>query len=346
MPSPSEGAGTQRARPGIDDGVSAAGRAHVEQIQRSRLLTAMVEVASEHGLADATIARVVARAGVSRRTFYELFEDREDCFLAALDEQIARASRCVLDGYEPEAKWELRLRGALASLLSFLDAKRAAGRLLIVGSLGAGAKAHERRQRVLAQIVEVVDEGRVEAGTGLPRGGQAEPPPLTAEGLVGGALSIVHMRLFESHAESLVELTNPLMSMIVLPYLGPAAARRELGRPVPGRPNRAERGGGGALHELDMRLTYRTVRVLMSVAANSGSSNREVGEAAGIVDQGQISKLLGRLERLGLVHNTGLAPGRGAPNAWRLTTKGSEVERAMGADCDEPHLTASERVIR
>jgi DNA-binding IclR family transcriptional regulator len=78
-----------------------------------------------------------------------------------------------------------------------------------------------------------------------------------------------------------------------------------------------------------MRLTYRTVRVLMAVAANPGSSNRAVADGAGIKDQGQISKLLHRLERLGLIGNDGAGGPPGGPNAWALTAKGREVEDAI-----------------
>jgi DNA-binding MarR family transcriptional regulator len=83
------------------------------------------------------------------------------------------------------------------------------------------------------------------------------------------------------------------------------------------------------LRELDMRLTYRTVRVIVAVASSPEASNRLVGEAAGIEDQGQISKLLTRLERLGLIENNGAGQARGAPNAWSLTERGREVERAI-----------------
>jgi DNA-binding MarR family transcriptional regulator len=83
-----------------------------------------------------------------------------------------------------------------------------------------------------------------------------------------------------------------------------------------------------------MRLTYRTVRVLTAIAELGGRgsypSNRQVGVASGMHDQGQISKLLSRLDRLGLISNTVPGPGRGAPNAWTLTPKGREVEAAMG----------------
>ena len=60
-----------------------------------------------------------------------------------------------------------------------------------------------------------------------------------------------------------------------------------------------------------------------------GSSNREVSEAAGVTDQGQISKLLVRLEHLGLIANGGEGHARGEPNAWRLTPKGRDVERTI-----------------
>ena len=78
-----------------------------------------------------------------------------------------------------------------------------------------------------------------------------------------------------------------------------------------------------------MRLTYRTVRVLCAIADHPSASNREVASAAGIADQGQISKLLARLQSLGLIRNEGLGQPRGAPNAWGLTAKGVEVERSI-----------------
>ena len=77
-----------------------------------------------------------------------------------------------------------------------------------------------------------------------------------------------------------------------------------------------------------MRLTYRTVWVL-SRSPSPGASNREVGAAAGIADQGQISKLLARLESLGLIANVGEGHAKGASNAWRLTERGEQVEHAL-----------------
>jgi AcrR family transcriptional regulator len=286
----------------------------------------MVDVAAERGAGNATVARVVARSGVSRRTFYELFEDREECFLAAFDEGVQRIAAVVVPAYEEDGPWRTRTRAALTALLEFLGYERGMGRLVIVETLGAGPRALECRQKVLAQIIGIVEEGRAEAKQG------DGPSPLTAEGIVGGVLSLIYSRLVAGDG-SLLELLNPLMAMIVLPYLGPAAARRELAWPVPRAPDSARRAGMDPLRDLDMRLTYRTVRVLLAIGALDGRgsypSNRQVGDASGIRDQGQVSKLLSRLEHLGLIENAAHPQVKGEPNAWRLTERGSEVREVV-----------------
>ena len=82
-----------------------------------------------------------------------------------------------------------------------------------------------------------------------------------------------------------------------------------------------------------MRFTYRTMRVLTAVAELSAGgscpSNRAVGEHAGIGDQGQSSKLLARLHKLGLIENQGGDPARGEPNAWTLTETGRQVYESI-----------------
>lgn len=295
-------------------------------IQRSRILAAMVEECAERGAANVSVTHVVSRAGVSRRTFYEVFPDRESCFLGAFDEGVARAARYVLDDYDSTAEWQGRTRAALVGLLAFLDAEPDTARLLIIGSLGAGAEALERRQCVIAQITAVVDEGRTECKRGR------DLSALTAEGIVGGVLSVLHTRLSDPNAEPFVQLAGPLMSILVLPYGGAAAARRELSRHVSSPPRLRSSTVPDPLRELGMRLTYRTVRVLIAVAATPGGSNRQVADGSGIGDQGQISKLLARLHGLGLIENTGAPGTRGAPNSWVLTDRGWEVQSALVRD--------------
>jgi AcrR family transcriptional regulator/DNA-binding MarR family transcriptional regulator len=309
------------------DGVG--GRGGVGEIQRARIVGAMVDVVRERGVAGVTVAHVVARSGVSRRTFYELFEDREECLMAAFELALARAGERVLAAYALGRGWRERLRGALGALLGFLDDEPALGALCVVDMLGAGGPALARRASVLDALVDAIDEGRGEARVGL------KPTRLTAEGVVGAVLSVLHARLVQGAGESLLGLLGPLMGVIVLPYLGPAAAGREAARPGPKR-RRASHTHDDVLRDLDMRLTYRTVRVLLAIAAQPGASNREVADAAGIVDQGQISKLLTRLGHLGLIENIGGEPAKGEPNSWRLTSKGRQLEQTIRQSTPTP----------
>ncbi len=304
--------------------VKRAGATQVTEVQRARMLTATVQVVGELGYEKMSVARVTSRAGVSRRTFYDLFVDREACFLAAFSETMQRARVLVCEAAVGEREWRSQVRAGLAALLVFFDEEPLAGRVLVVDALKAGPVVLECRAGLVAELIAVAEAGRAQV-----RGGR-EVAPLTAEGVVGAVLAVVHARLLGSSGESLTELLNPLMAMIVRPYLGAAAAERELERVLPVR--RPVRRGAPVdpLGGLDMRLTYRTLRVLAAIAAAPGASNREVAQAAGVVDQGQISKLLSRLEGLGLIHNTGVGHVKGEPNAWELTGRGREVQQAVG----------------
>jgi AcrR family transcriptional regulator len=300
----------------------------VEEIQRARVLGALREVIAEQGVAGATVAQIVARAGVSRRTFYELFADRDECFLAAFDQAVALAAQRVVPAFGKPGRWRERVRLALLELLGLFDEEPDLGALCVVHALGAGADALERRARILRALVAAVDEGREETRNGH------EPAPLTAEGVVGAVLAVLHTRLSGRSSGPLAVLAGPLMSMIVLPYLGSAAAERELARPAPKAlsAHRPATAREDPLKGLDMRLTYRTVRVLLAIAGQPGASNRHVAAAAGILDQGQTSKLLRRLAHLGLVENGSPSDGqRGEPNAWRLTARGEQLRETIGA---------------
>jgi AcrR family transcriptional regulator len=328
----------------------------VSEVQRARILGAMVRVVAEQGVASTTVSRVVKRAGVSRRTFYELFDSGEDCFLAVFEEAVTRASRVAREASAAATTapgtWRERVRAGLGALLIFFEEEPALGRLLVVDALGAGPKVLECRAGVLETLADVVDRGGAEAKSGRGKASSRSSSSsrrLTAEGTVGAVLAVIHARMTRQDEHwALSELLNPLMGMIVLPYLGQAAAAKEFARLSPkGSRSRASssrravtsaRNGRhrGAppdpLEGLDMRLTYRTLMVLSVIAAEPGASNRRVGEGAGIHDQGQISKLLGRLCKLGLIQNSGAGQPKGESNAWTLTERGQEVQRALGAE--------------
>ncbi len=304
-------------------------RVQVEEIQRSRLLAAAAATFDELGYEQTSVQRITDRARVSRRTFYELFGNREECLVALLDEAVERVRRDLAAAGLGRLAWRERVRGGLWAILSFLDSEPVLARICVVQALHGGPRALERRERVLARLAAILDEGRREG----PRG--AECTLVTAEGLVGGALGVVYARLRSGEGRPLTGLLDELMGMIALQYLGARAARREQRRPAPElRPvPEGGRSSVGAerdpLDEVEMRLTYRTARVLGCIAERPGASNREVAERAGITDPGQISKLLRRLERLGLTVNTGGGHLSGEPNAWELTPLGGQVAQRL-----------------
>jgi AcrR family transcriptional regulator len=302
----------------------------VSEIQRSRLVAAAVRAVEELGYADATVAQITSRARVSRRTFYELFANREECLAEVLEDAVALIERDLGAADLAGLVWRERVRMGLWVILSFFDREPVLARVCVVQALQGGPTILERREEILVRLAAIVDDGRAQSTRAT------DVTPLTAEGLVGAALAILYARILKGQREQLRGLLGELMGMIVLPYHGAAAARREQARAVPAPvvgvvPQfvRAPRGQRDPLDGVAMRLTYRTARVLEGVAECPGGSNRQVAEHAGIADQGQVSKLLARLKRLGLLANRGEGHQKGEPNAWQLTARGQLVTQSI-----------------
>src|SRR5436190_24286353 len=132
-------------------------RGQVTEIQRARILAAAVETVEEVGYARMTVAQVIGRARVSRKTFYDVFTDREDCFLAAFGEALDRGREEVTAAYAAQAAWRDAIRAGLAALLTLMDREPALARLCVVEALGAGERALAARAQVLEQMAEAVD---------------------------------------------------------------------------------------------------------------------------------------------------------------------------------------------
>jgi len=296
-------------------------------IQRARILAGACEAIETVGYARMTVAEIISRARVSRKTFYDAFADRDDCFLALLEETLDRAAFLARRAYLDKQHWRAGVRSALCTLLVLMESEPTLARLWVVEALRGDERVLERRARVLDGLAQVIGEGSHANSSG------GDPPGVVDEAVVGGVIAVLHSRLLRATEEPLTDLLGPLMYMIVLPYLGENVARSELTNPTPHvAPDNTARSplrSNDPLGGLKIRLTYRTVRVLVAVGELTGASNREVANASGIVDQGQISKLLSRLARLELIENHGLGQEKGAPNAWQLTQRGQKVVRAV-----------------
>jgi AcrR family transcriptional regulator/DNA-binding MarR family transcriptional regulator len=302
------------------------GARYASDPQRGRLVSATFALVGERGYEGATARSVAERAGVSNRAFYECFSDREDCFLGAFNHAVDGLELEVCAGWESQLGWTARVRGALAALLMVLDREPAVARLVFVEALSAGPRVLARRAGVLESLAGVIDQGR--ANTRAP----AVLPTLVAEGIVGATFGVIHSRLLELRPAPLIGLLGQLMATIVLPYRGSAAAAKELERPIPRPPVHALRRDGdglsrrpvGSASPVDYRLTVRTQMALAAVAGRPGLNNREVSEIIGLSDQGQISRMMKRLQTQGLIESAH-GQSRRQARAWRLTRDGEAV---------------------
>jgi AcrR family transcriptional regulator/DNA-binding MarR family transcriptional regulator len=303
------------------------GGAYVSVLQRARLLDATVGLVCEFGVRQLTVRRVTVRAGVSSKTFYDLFSDREECLLAAFDQAVEQLATVARSAYAVEGEWGARVRRTLDALLVFLDEEPQLRRFVFVEALACGPLVLEHRAQVLEDLARVIDTGRADTKAGR------ELPPFTAEGVVGAVWGVIHARVLDADSGPLSDLLNPLMGTIVLPYRGPAAATRQLhvsqadSRLRSADKSRVSGPAGRTSGICQFRPTLRTFAVLSAIAERPGLNNREVSDCAGIVDQGQISRLLWRLEDLGLAQNTG-GHEQGTPKAWSLTPLGEQALHA------------------
>lgn len=194
----------------------------VARAQRERLLEAAIRVVAAKGYAETTIGDLTAEAGISRTTFYELFEDREACFLAAYDSTIDAFVRRVVAAYESEERWPERARAGLETLLEALAEEPAVARLSLVDIGTAGPAAQRRYRGAIQRLTPLFEEGRDFAP-----GGRALPAN-TSRMAIGGVTGLIADELLAGRAEQLPGLLSDVLFATLMPYIGPHAAAREV----------------------------------------------------------------------------------------------------------------------
>jgi AcrR family transcriptional regulator len=195
----------------------------VSAVQRERLLAAMLRATAELGYREVSVQDVLDRAGVSRPTFYEHFENKEACFLAAFDNAASR----LRDRLEIAAKdgegWRQRLRLSLEELLRFVAGDPDAAMSLIVDGRAACPDALSRRDKLLDHFSSCLDsQVRAEADP------ENAPSAIAAAGIVGGIEALLYSRLNRGETDGIEDLLPSLMYFAVLPYEGHEVASQEL----------------------------------------------------------------------------------------------------------------------
>ena len=189
--------------------------------KRQRILQGMLEAVGRQGYEQTTVQDAIDAAGLYRQAFYDSFEDKEDCYLQALDSGAAWIELAMRDAAEEgEETWRGQLRGALAGLLNFLDQQPDVGRALLVEVHAAGPRAVEKRTEAMERAVHLMDLAREESDD--------IAPAISAEAVVAGILAVLHARLSSEELVGFGRLLPELMYLAVLPYFGPDAAGAEL----------------------------------------------------------------------------------------------------------------------
>jgi AcrR family transcriptional regulator len=212
--------GSQAARGAhqLPPGRHGLSRSFVARNQRERILAAVGEEVSAKGYPEVSVADIVNRAGVSRRTFYELFDNKEEAFLAAYDEAAGRLVSSVRAAYAAETGFTARFGAGFQVFLELLAASPAFARMCIVEVLAAGPEAVERRRQVMAEFARLIEEN---ARDHLE---PPAPPPLVAETVVGGICEAVYRRIAAGETELLPRLVPDFVESALLPYVGASEA--------------------------------------------------------------------------------------------------------------------------
>jgi len=195
-------------------------RDFVVQNQRERLIAGIAEALAEHGYATTTIAHITAAAAVSRRTFYEHFASKDECFLAAYETAMDELRKRVAEAFDGVEDWALAIRAGIAAMLGFLAAEPNLARLCMVEALVAGPVVVGRYNEAIQSLVPYFRKGREER----PWAALADLAPTTEEALVGGMVSLIARRIVAGRAAELEGLLPDLVEFTLTPYLGVAGA--------------------------------------------------------------------------------------------------------------------------
>jgi len=203
-------------------------REEVLASQRGRMLEAMAHAVAEKGYAATTVADVVGGAGVSRKTFYEHFRDKEGCFLAAWDAGVQvlvdAVERAALDA---EGEWRRHIRAGVRAYLHTLAAQPDFARTFLIEVLAAGPEALERRAEVHARFAELLktlhESYRADHPDEIP-----ELPDEVFIATVGAVNELVTDRVRKGRTAELPELEDVISYLQIAFLAGHARATNEL----------------------------------------------------------------------------------------------------------------------
>jgi AcrR family transcriptional regulator len=217
---PERAAGFGRRADQLPSGRHGLMRSFVAANQRERILAAATQAAAELGYAEMSVEAIIVRAGVSRRTFYEHFRNKEDAFLAAYEAAVHRAVTRVRRAYLNETTALERLRAGIRAYLQFLASDPDTARMAIVEVLAAGPRAIARRAHALQLFADIIEDNIHELVPSCRR------PALTAETVVGGIYEVVSSRILADRTHELPGLADDILVAVLMLDVNPTELTR------------------------------------------------------------------------------------------------------------------------
>jgi AcrR family transcriptional regulator/DNA-binding transcriptional ArsR family regulator len=299
--------------------------------QRDRLVAATGQLAAELGSSAIGVHHICQRAGISRRTFYELFADRDACFVDAHQEAFGRLVGHVADAVaEAGDEWEDRAVAMTQALLSAWEADRVLAHLCLVASVSGNDETLALRRAAIAQLAVLLAD--------------APEQPLAADPVLAGAIGSVWELAFrgltDNPKNSIVDLAGSAIYLLLAPFVGRRqAAARAAGRGgTTAYVTRWTPAVVGDSEDRGLLVTELTGQTLRYLNGHPGAANIEIARAVDVRHESQMSRHLSRLERAGMVARRK----EGRTNAWVLTARGEEAARTLrDLRADAPRLTTS-----
>jgi AcrR family transcriptional regulator len=196
-------------------------REQVAHHQRERLIAGLAAAVAKKGYAAVTLADITREAKVSRRVFYENFESKEQCFLAAFEVVVGHLRELIDEAVETVDGWPLQAVAATQATLAFLASEPALARLCLLESRAGGPAVAARFNEAVSELAPLLRQGRAER----PMGGRPLPDS-TEDSTIGSLVSLAYRKVAAGDAERLEELVPDCAELVLLPYLGPSEAIR------------------------------------------------------------------------------------------------------------------------
>lgn len=195
-------------------------REQVAHNQRERLIAGLATAVAEKGYRAVTITDITKQARVSRRVFYENFEGKEECFLAAFEVVVGHIQELAVEAARPGDEWPQRAVAAARAVLRFFAEEPDLAQLCLVESQAAGPVVATRFHETVRGLVPYLEQGRDE------RAEARDLPPTTEDSTLGALVLLASRKVAAGEAARLEEVAPDFAEFILAPYLGAEDAAR------------------------------------------------------------------------------------------------------------------------